>query len=93
VRISDVYPAFNIPESCRPVRLAHEAAARRGITPIVAATGGGSDANFFNGHGIDTVILSTGYRNPHCTDEVLDEAQFIKLAEWLYEIVLVAGRT
>lgn len=91
VEITDVYPAFNLDENCASVQLAKEALGVLEITPIVQATGGGSDANFLNGHGVQTVILSAGYFHPHGTNETLIISDFMKLAQWLYHIVRLAG--
>ena len=88
---TDIYPAFNLDADTRPVHLAKRALDAMGIPPIIEATGGGSDANFFNDNGIQTVILSCGMRNPHCHDESLDLEQFHLLAQWLYQIVRAAG--
>lgn len=90
---TDVYPAFNLAPDALPVRLASEALRALERTPIVEPTGGGSDANFFNHHGIETVILSSGMYKPHCHDEYLDVEEFHRLAEWMYEIVRLAGQT
>ena len=93
VEVSDLYPAFNLDESSPAVTLAKEALAPLGIAPSIVATGGGSDANFFNGHGIATVILSAGYHNAHGTDEYIEEDQLVLLAQWLYNIATLAGAT
>jgi len=88
---TDIYPAFNLDIDAPPVRLAGQALESLELAPIIEATGGGSDANFFNAHGIQTVILSSGMSKPHCHDESLDLEQFHRLAHWLYHIVRVAG--
>ncbi|MHB9022906.1 MAG: M20/M25/M40 family metallo-hydrolase [Armatimonadota bacterium] len=90
IAINDVYPTFNLPESSRTVALAKLALAEMGIAPIVVATGGGSDANFFNAHGIQTVILSSGYQNAHGTSEQCDEEQLVLLAVQLFHIARLA---
>ena len=64
---------------------------RWALPPASSATGGGSDANFFNGHGIQTVILSAGYHHPHGTNETLEIDQFVQLTACLYHIVRLAG--
>lgn len=92
VEVSDVYPAFNLSEDSPVVHLASAALADLDITPKITATGGGSDANFLNGQGIQSVILSTGYHNPHCCNEYIEEEQFVLLARWLYNIIALAGR-
>jgi len=89
--VSDVYPAFNLATDDPAVRLASEALRALDIPPLVTATGGGSDANFFNAHGISAVILSAGYEHPHGHNESQDLDQLVLLVEWLYEIVRLAG--
>ena len=92
IDVSDMYPAFHLTADSPAVAIAAQALAPLGIPPVIAATGGGSDANFFNGHGIDTVILSSGYLHPHGHDEEIEESQLTSLAEWLYHIVVLAAR-
>jgi len=91
VEETDIYPAFNLATDALPVKLAGQALQALEIAPIIESTGGGSDANFFNAHGIQTVILSSGMNKPHCHDESLNLEQFHRLAHWLYHIVRVAG--
>lgn len=91
VEVSDVYPAFNLQQESQPVNLATRALHELDITPIITSTGGGSDANFLNGYGIQTVILSSGYYNPHSSDEYMEEDQLVLLTQWLYQIVRLAG--
>jgi tripeptide aminopeptidase len=91
VSITDVYPAFTLAPDALPVRLAADALTALGLHPTIAATGGGSDANFLNGFGIPTVILSTGYHHPHCTNEFLELDQLELLVQQLFEIVRLAG--
>jgi tripeptide aminopeptidase len=91
VEISDVYPSFTLADDHRAVQLAKLALTEVGVTPRVTATGGGSDANFLNAHGIATVILSAGYEHPHGHDECLPDDQLVLLAQCLYQIVRLAG--
>lgn len=91
VEVTDLYPAFNLNEDCPAVKLAKAALEPLGIAPQIIATGGGSDANFFNGHGIASVILSAGYQNAHGTDEYIEEEQLVLLTQWLYNIATIAG--
>ena len=90
VEISDVYPSFNIPTQSRVVEMATAALVPLGIAPVIGATGGGSDANFFNDHGIEAVILSAGYQQAHGKDEMIEEDQLLLLAAWLYNIVALS---
>ena len=88
---SDVYPAFNLPDDHPAVQLARRALLELEIPALVIPTGGGSDANFFNAHGIGSVILSAGYEHPHGHNECQDIDQLVLLAAWLYEIVRLAS--
>ena len=49
--------------------------------------GGGSDANIFNGHGIEMIILATGMKKVHTHDECVAVADMVKVAELLVEII------
>lgn len=51
-----------------------------GLAMKTAATGGGTDANIFYGHGIKTPILATGMRDVHTTKEYLILSEFFKCA-------------
>ena len=53
----------------------------------VRAAGGGSDANIFNGHGIETIILGTGMTNVHSVDESVRVVDMVRVAELLVEII------
>lgn len=88
---ADIYPAFHVPEDAPAVHLATRALSAMGLSAIVEPTGGGSDANFFNQHGIQAVILSCGMIAPHCHDESLDVEQWTLLTEQLFHIVRLAG--
>lgn len=52
-------------------------------------TGGGSDANIFNGHGLKTAIVATGMAKVHTTDECIELADLVSLTELLLAIVAV----
>ena len=77
LRIADDAP---IVERCRA------ALASLGIPARLEATGGGSDVNIFNMHGIEAVNLSIGYREIHSTAEhiaIADLADAARLVEAL----------
>ncbi|CAG34987.1 M20/M25/M40 family metallo-hydrolase [Desulfotalea psychrophila] len=58
-----------------------------GINIGITSTGGGSDANVFNGHGIETAILATGMDLVHTTAERIDLKDMLKLTNLIYEII------
>ena len=62
-----------------------------GLSLLGACGGGGSDANIFNGHGIEMIILATGMQKVHTHDEYVAVADMAKVAELLVEIIRQAG--
>jgi len=53
------------------VRTVADTCVRIGVTPQLAASGGGSDANNLNAHGIKALVLGTGMTKVHTTQEEL----------------------
>ncbi len=85
------YPLLQVPEDHPVIKLAFKAAQRLGLNLRLTATGGGSDANIFNGRGLPCVILGTGMRRVHSTEEYLPLKDLIKACELTLQIVLEAG--
>ena len=69
------------------VTLAKSAAVALGHDLSVRLGGGGSDANIFNGHGIEMIILPTGMEGVHTHDESVAVADMVYVAELLVEII------
>ena len=88
VTIERSYYAFSL-DADEPV-VRHCAAAMRhlGLTPTLASTGGGSDCNVFNRHGMKAVDLSIGMTDVHTCKESLrvdDLEMTARLVEALIE--------
>lgn len=81
------YPAYKFDDSAPVVQLAMKAIRNAGLAPKTFHSGGGSDANLFNGMGIPTVNLSVGYQNIHTTQEQIHIGDLVKTAEVVLEIV------
>lgn len=86
-----IYPAFNFTESDEVVALASEAIEAIGCTPRTFHSGGGSDANIFNGFGIPTVNLAVGYEHIHTTKEQIKVEDLAKTARLVVEIIARAA--
>jgi len=87
-----IYPAFNYDDSAPVVMTAMNAIRSIGRTPRTFPSGGGSDANIFNGMGIPTVNLAVGYEHIHTTKEQIAVADLVKTAELVVAIIQeVAG--
>ncbi|MFP3903496.1 MAG: M20/M25/M40 family metallo-hydrolase, partial [Armatimonadota bacterium] len=77
------YTTFSFGDDHPLVRAALQAAENLGFEGETLKGGGGSDANIFNAHGIPSIILATGTRDPHTLDESLNVAVMEECARWL----------
>lgn len=82
-----VYPAFMHDETSPVVKLAMKALEGMGCKTSTFHSGGGSDANIFNGMGIPTVNLAVGYKDIHTTNEHIAVSDLVKTAEAVVAIV------
>jgi tripeptide aminopeptidase len=76
IKVQRAYDGYLVPASDPLVRLVKEAGTARGLKMRVRASGGGSDANHLNAHGIKAIVLNTGAYNPHSQEEYLDLKEF-----------------
>jgi tripeptide aminopeptidase len=88
--VTDLYPSFKLPMDSNAIKIASKAATDLGLPVTVSATGGGSDANFFNGAGIETVIIGTGMCNPHSTREYILKEDLYDLSEWMLKMINIS---
>lgn len=87
IEIKEDFPAMQIPDSASIVRLVVSAGKALQRPQQIASAGGGSDANIFNGHGIEMVILGTGMANVHTQQEQVAVADMEKVSALLVEII------
>lgn len=91
VKVNKAYGPYVLLESDPVVTLAVQAAKSIGLTPAVKATGGGSDANFFNNYGVPTAVLGVGMSKVHTTDEYIKEIDLYNSAELVTALIKTAG--
>lgn len=84
------YSSFLLPEDSIAVALARDACAVYGFEPVIALTGGGSDANFINAYGVPCAILGTGMANVHTVDEYIKEEDLYNTALMVHGILKAA---
>ena len=84
------YPAMAVPLEGSIIQLVQEASSRLQRPLEIRAAGGGSDANIFNGQGIETVILGTGMTNVHSADECVRVEDMARVAGLLVEVIRLA---
>ncbi len=87
-----VYPGFKFTADDAVVQLAQRASANLGLPNDIFHTGGGSDANIFNGMGVPTANLAVGYENIHTTSERIHRDELINAARLVIEIVRETGK-
>ncbi len=85
--INSDYPLMNVNPDSPVISLVQQAADNLGRRMNLEVSGGGSDANIFNGHGIQAVILGTGIQNAHTTQEFILLQDMLDAAEMLVEII------
>lgn len=86
-----IYPAYRYDDEDPVVQLAKKAIVAIGRTPRTFHSGGGSDANIFNGLGIPTVNLAVGYEHIHTTKEQIKVEDLVKTTELVVEIIKQAA--
>ncbi len=87
VDITEVYPGFHLKQTDTVVSLAIKAAEQCGLNPSLEKSGGGSDANIFNGHGFPTANLAVGYENIHTKNEKIAIENMVDLTSFILKIV------
>lgn len=84
---SVLYPAYKFDETAQVVRVAADAFESLGIEWSTFESGGGSDANMFNGMGVPTVNLAIGYEHIHTTKEQIRAQDLVDAARMIVAII------
>ncbi|MDO7786421.1 M20/M25/M40 family metallo-hydrolase [Desulforamulus aquiferis] len=90
IKVVKEYDQIDLQPDSLPVRIAVKAAESIGVEPKLGHTGGGSDANVFNGKGIACTNLGIGMSKVHTTDEFITEEHLIANARLMVEVVRLA---
>ena len=88
----EMFPAYRIPLSSPVVRRFEQAAERLGITTKFMETYGGSDANVFNGWGIEMLVVSSAMEKCHSCREETSVQAMTRAAELALELAVMDGR-
>ncbi len=87
--VENDFPATDIPDGHKVIRLARKAADNLGIPLENKTTGGGADANIFCSKGIFTGVLGTGMTDVHTLKESIDIKDMNNTANLVLEILKV----
>ena len=90
VEVTEQYRAYRLTDEDTVLRLAMQAAETVGLPVALRESGGGADANIFNGYGFPTTVLSCGMEKIHTHDEFCRLSDMVKDARWVVEIVRAA---
>ncbi|MFC5447998.1 M20/M25/M40 family metallo-hydrolase [Paenibacillus aestuarii] len=82
-----VYASYMHDDNAPVVQLASRALTSLGLPTRTFHSGGGSDANIFNGMGVPTVNLAVGYKEIHTVKEHIAISDLVKTAELVVAIV------
>ncbi|MGI6487207.1 MAG: M20/M25/M40 family metallo-hydrolase [Syntrophomonadaceae bacterium] len=93
VQVEMLYPEMDLQPDDPVIKLARQAVVNLGKNPVLESTGGGSDANVFNGKGIRCANLGIGMQSVHTTDEFIHIKDLVDNARLVVEIIKEAGRT
>ncbi len=85
--VTKMYEPFVLAEDSPVIQTAVRAAKSVGLKTQISATGGGSDANFFNRYGIPVAILGTGMSKVHTKEEFILEEHLYLTAEWTIAVI------
>lgn len=91
VRVEKAYDPFVLTEDAAVVAVAQEAALAAGLTPKLAPTGGGSDANFFNSYGVSCAVLAVGMSKVHTKEEFIKEEHLYQNPLLVLELLKAAA--
>jgi tripeptide aminopeptidase len=86
-KIERQYPAFRLNKDEVVVQLARSAAEALGLKAQVIASGGGSDANYFNHRGIKAINLGIGMSKVHTKEEFIKIKDLVMMAHYVVAIV------
>ncbi len=92
IDVEKEYDPISLNSSDPIVKFCVEASKNLGCRPVLGSTGGGSDANIFNGKGIACVNLGIGMNKAHTTEEYIEIDHMCKAADLTAEIIAVANK-
>jgi tripeptide aminopeptidase len=86
-QFSEEYPALHLERHASILQRVDRAAARLHREIRYERAGGGSDANIFNGKGLQTAIIGIGMDHVHSTEESIDLLDMCRTAELVADIL------
>lgn len=91
ITVKKAYEPYVLDADSPVVALARRAAESIGLPTKLEATGGGSDANYFNTFGVPSAVLAVGMSKVHTTDEYIKAADLYGSADLVLAIIAAAA--
>jgi len=91
IKVEHAYHGYELKMDSPVLKIAEKATEAIGLEFILRVTGGGSDGNIFNAHGIPTTVLGNGMQNIHRHDEFVKISDMVKSAELVVSIAQTAA--
>jgi len=82
------FPVMKLHPDDRVIRRIAGAAGSIGMNLECRSAGGGSDANIFNGYGLQTAIIATGMTHVHSTDEQVHLHDMVDLTRLVIALIV-----
>ena len=87
IEVHRAYDAYSLPDDDPWIGRLEAACRRVGLKPHLHSSGGGSDANIYNGKGIRCAVTSVGMAKGHTTEEYIAIADMVAAARLVYAVV------
>src|SRR5699024_829122 len=87
LNIDIAYPGFSHETSSQVIKVAQLAAEKANLPSELIESGGGRDANIFNGYGMPKPKLCVGHEYFHTTKERIHTDHLVNLTHFILEIV------
>lgn len=87
LEVKEMYQAFVVGENEPALRLFRQAAGAAGFKVRVAASGGGSDANWYGVKGCPALLVGAGMTDFHTNNESLKEQDLYDTGELVYRLI------
>lgn len=87
LELREDFPIMQVADTAEILQIIRDAGTALDRPQEIRAAGGGSDANIYNGKGIEMVILATGMAKVHTVNEQVSVEDMAKVSELLVEIL------
>ena len=88
-RVVNSYQSYALADDHPHVQLLMRKCREMGLEPWTTYTGGGTDGNNFNAHGIETAVLACGMEMEHTTDEQIKIKNLEDVAQLVLNIMQI----